>query len=350
MAGLFDNELARFLITPRAYFAQQDQAKQVEQFKGLLGGLQQQGPTQPGGVLQSKAPDQQFWLQAATIPAFQQLASQQLGYEAQGGQALARQQQAQQWESQNLTEAQRQQLGLNQLKAERDYAIDQQDLQRKWYGTEASAASSYASAASSDASRQLSGARLEQQLRENQRQAGGLLDRLPPTDQLKARQDLLTKDTWAQAAGDVADWASNRGKGAAIPLVGTAEADAFNTEWQTSVRPAFMQIMNTGVLQEGEREALEAIMGQPADKILTESQVNVIKTVAQKVNDLRADSYRALGLQPPALKKGSSAAARTLSGGQPQGQVRPVSALPSPGAGAGRPEPGGTIWQPVQRY
>lgn len=342
MAGLFDNELFRFLITPRAYFAQQDQARQTEQFKGLLGSLQEPGPQGPGGLLQSRAPDQQFWLQAATIPAYQQLASQQLGYEAAGGQAMARQQQAQEWESQNLTEAQRQQLALQQQRAQRDYELGQADLARKWYGTEASARSSLASAASSQASRELTLANLEKANRENARERGGLLERLPPQSQLEARQDLLTKDTWATAASDVADWAEKRGPGAAIPLIGTGEAAAFDTEWQTSVRPALAQMMNMGVLQEGEREALEQIMGQPADKVLTESQVNVVKTVAQKVRDLRANAYKAVGLQAPELTRGGSAASRTLSGARPQGQVRPVSAMPAP--------VDGTIWQPVQRY
>lgn len=349
MAGLFDNELMRFLVTPRAYFAQKDQERNAQQFQGLLGSLQEQGPTQQGGLLQTRAPDQQFWLKAAMIPGYQQLAGQQLGYDAAGGQAMARQQQQQTWESQNLTEAQRQTIALNQQKADRDYALNQQDLGRKWFGTQASAASSYASAASSDASRQLADARLEQQLRTNQREGGGLLERLPPQNQLEARRDLFTKDSWAQSAMDVADWAENRGKGAAFPVIGTAQADAMETEWQTSVRPALMQIMNTGVLQEGEREALEGIMGQPADRVLTDSQLNVIKTVSQKIQDLRGDAYRSLGIAPPEIKKGGSAAARTLSGAQPRGQVRPVSALPAPAGAGGRPEPQ-TIWNPVQRY
>lgn len=330
MAGLFDNELFRFLVTPRAYFAAQDQAKQTQQFQGLLGGLN------------GASPNEQFWLQAAQLPAYQQLAGQQLGYGAAGGQAMARQQQAQDWSAQNLTRAQQEQLTLNQQKAERDYAIDQEDLRRKWYGTQASAASSYASADSSNASRALSQARLEGENLKLQRERGGLLERLPPQNQLEARQDLLNKDSWAQSATDVEDWALNRGPGAALPLVGTAEAGAMDTEWQTSVRPALMQIMNTGVLQEGEREMLEQVMGQPADKVLTKAQQNVIKTVAQKIRDLRSNSYKAVGLQAPEVQRGGSAAARALSGGQPQGQLRPVQALPAPGEG--------TIWQPVQRY
>lgn len=328
MAGLFDNELFRFLVTPRAYFAAQDQAKQTQQFQGLLGGLN------------GASPGEQFWLQAAQLPQYQQLASQQLGYGAAGGQAMARQRQAQDWSLNNLTKEQQMAADLAQAKFGWDQQVDQEDMRRKWYGTEASAAASRASAGSSEASRALSAARLEGENLKLQRERGGLLERLPPQNQLEARQDLLNKDSWAQSATDVEDWALNRGPGAALPLVGTAEAGAMDTEWQTSVRPALMQIMNTGVLQEGEREMLEQVMGQPADKVLTKSQQNVIKTVAQKIRDLRSNSYRALGLQAPEVTRGGSAAARALSGGQPQGQLRPVSVIP------GAANPG---WRPEQR-
>lgn len=338
MAGLFDNELFRFLVTPRAYFAQQDQARDAQKFQGLLGGL--------GGG----SPNEQFWLQAAQLPSYQGLAGQQLGYGAQQGGAMARQQQQQSFELNNLTAAQQEQLALQQMRADRDYAISQQDLQRKWFGTQASAASSYASADASRASQALSGTRgqlaerqLEKANLELQRERGSLLERLPPANQLEARQDLLTQDTWAQSASDVADWITNRGAGAALPGIGTKEGAAMNAEWQTSVKPAIAQMQNLGVIQPGEAEAVEAIMGRPDDYVLTKSDVNLMNTIAQKVRDLRSNKYQAAGVKPAELKKGQSAAARTLSGGKPRGQLRPVTSLPAPA-------PEGTIWNPVQRY
>lgn len=201
MAGLFDSELARFLITPRAYFAGIDREKQTEQFKGLLGTLQQQGPVQPGGVLQSKSPDEQFWLKAATIPQFQQLAGQQLGYEASGNQALERQIQQQQYEGSNLTEAQRQQLLINQ-----------QDLARKMYGTEASAAASYASANRQNQGAAFDAARQPYDLSKIQAEAATKLqefrDYLTPGQ--KQEQEVETASMKLLDAGRVKDMESNR--------------------------------------------------------------------------------------------------------------------------------------------
>lgn len=321
MAGLLDSDIVKFLAAPRAYYRDKTAQQSAEQFGGLLGTLQeQQGPSLPGqqGLLAARQPDAQFWLKAAQIPGYEGLAGQQLGIEAQGNQAMQRQIQGQDFSVNNMTQAQMQQLALEQIKANRQYDISQQDLARKWYGTEASAGASRASA-------DLSRARLYEQSNKNQAIGGPLYAQLPPADRLKATEGLYNTDTWAMAASDVADWAEKRGPGAAIPIVGTAEADAFNTEWQSSAKPAFMKILNTGVLQGKEAEELADIIGQPADKVLTQSQVNVIKTVAQKVRDLRENSYKSLGLKAPEIKKGGSAASRTLSGAQPAGKVTPVT-------------------------
>lgn len=341
MAGILDSDFMRFLTNNDSYWRRKDQAQAAEQFQGLLGSLEQQGPTQPGGgVLQARAPDQQFWLKAAMIPEYQQLAGQQLGYGAAGEQAMQRQMQQQQYEGGNLTLMQQMQIRAQQAQDQLAERLGISDLQRKWAGTQASMASSYASAANSGASQQLTMAKLIEQQKKNQADTGNLYSQLTPADRQKANVQLLNADTWANAATDVEDWVQKRGSGAALPLVGTAEADAFNTEWQTSVKPAFMQILNTGVLEKSEAERLEEIMGQPADKVLTQSQINVIKTAAQKVRDLRQNAYKSYGFEAPAVQSGKSAAARQLSPAQPVGNVRPVTA-PIGGDGS--------IWYPVQR-
>lgn len=325
MAGFFDSPLVRFLADRRGFYAQRDAEANAQKFQGLLGTLEQAGPVQPGqSLLADRAPDAAFWLKAAQIPGYEGLAGQQLGIQQQGAQALERQTQGQDWSTQNMTLAQQQAQALDQQRAAAQYQISQQDLARKWYGTEASAAASRASAASSGASYQLTNAKLLEQNDKNSKLGAPLYARLPAIEQAKANTELMSNDTWAQAATDVAEWADKRAPGAAIPLAGTAEADAWNTEWQSSAKPAFMRILNTGVLQGKEAEELADIIGAPADKVLTKSQVNVIKTVAQKVRDLRENAYKGLGLVAPPLKKGASAAARTLSGGQPQGKVTPV--------------------------
>lgn len=343
MAGLLDSDWVKFLAAPRAYYRDKAAQQSAQQFGGLLGTLEQQGPanpSDPGGLLAARQPDAQFWLKAATIPGYEGLAGQQLGIETQGQQALGRQMQGQDWEANNMTQAQLQQLALQRMTADRNYGTAQQDLQRKWAGTNASIGASNASAANSGITAQLNQQRLLGEINKNNATAGPLYMQLPPEQRMKATQDLYNNDTWATAASDVADWAEKRGPGAAIPVAGTSEADAWNTEWQSSAKPAFMKILNTGVLQGKEAEELGAIIGQPADMVLTRSQVNVIRTVAQKVRDLRENAYKSLGLQAPALKKGGSAASRQLSGGQPQGKVTPVMDFDT-----GEP----TIWQPIQR-
>lgn len=343
MAGLLDSDWVKFLAAPRAYYRDKAAQQSAQQFGGLLGTLEQQGPTNPqdpGGLLAARAPDAQFWLKAATIPGYEGLAGQQLGIETQGQQALGRQMQGQDWSMENMTLAQQQAQQLARETAMRNYGIAQSDLSRKWQQTGASIGASNASAMNSGITAQLNQERLLGERTKNQIAAGPLYPQLNPADRLKATQDLYNNDTWAMAAGDVSDWAEKRGPGAAIPVAGTAEADAWNTEWQSSAKPAFMKILNTGVLQGKEAEELGAIIGQPADMVLTRSQLNVIRTVAQKVADLRENAYKSLGLQAPPLKRGGSAAARSMSGAQPVGKVTPVMNFDT-----GEP----TIWNPVQR-
>lgn len=336
MAGLLDSDWVKFLAAPRAYYRDKQAAASAQQFAGLLGTLgEQQGPTQPGaGLLTQRAPDTQFWLKAATIPGYEGLAGQQLGYDTQQRGAMERQTQAQGWEASNMTLAQRAQQQLAEWRAQASDAIDRANLARQWAGTNAQIGASGAAQQLSQA--RLLGVNLDNQQKQTQA-TGGLFARLTPKDQLATIQDLQSKDTWATAATDVANWAEKRGKGAAIPLAGTAQADAWNTEWQSSVKPAFMQILNTGVLQGKEAEEIQQIIGQPADAVLTQSQLNVIKTAAQKVRDLRVNAYKAVGLEAPELKPGGSAAARSLSAGQPVGPVEPVTAIP------GAAQPG---WRP----
>lgn len=348
MAGFFDSPLVRFLADRRGFYDQRDAQANAEQFQGLLGSLEQQGPTQPGqGVLGSRAPDQQFWLKAAQIPGYAGLAGQQLGIQAQGDQALERQTQGQNWSTQNMTLAQQQAQALDEQRAAAAHGISVQDLRRKWAGTNASIQSSLASAQNSGLSAQLNNERLFEQRNKNSLLGPDvpLYSKLPPVEQLKTRDNLLTQDTWASAAADAADWAQKRAPGAALPLAGTAEADAFNTEWQSSAKPAFMKILNTGVLQGKEAEQLEEIIGSPADKILTKSQINVIRTVSQKVQDLRENAYKAVGLQAPPIKKGSSAAARSMSKGQPQGKVIPILDI----GDTGMPADQTGLLMPIQR-
>lgn len=350
MAGLLDNDFVRFLVAPRATIAGWRQEEDTKKFQGLLGSLEQQGPTLPNqGLLGMREPDQQFWLKAAEIPTYQQLAGQQLGYATQGQQAMDRQQQAQLWDKNNMTMAQTEQQKLQELRNRQVYEAEQRRLDYEGQRTRADVAQSYAAAHATDATRQYTEERTRgEQFRNKQLEQGVTLPlyaQLPPVERQKANVALSNSDTWERSAIDVEDWVERRSKLSAVPLVGSAEAAAFNTEWQSSVKPAFMQILNTGVLQGNEAEELQKIIGKPDDVMLTQSQINVIKTATEKVRNLRRNLYQSYGLNAPQQQVGGSSAARAISPAKPVGEVRPYAppALPAPSYTPGT-KPGGNIW------
>lgn len=320
--------LLQFLTDNSGYWKQQREEKAAEQFSGLLGTLEQQGPEQPGqeGLLGSRAPDQQFWLKAATIPGYQDLAGQQLGYDAAGMQALQRQMQGQQWESENMTMAQRVQAQLAQRRDEFAESIGIEDLQRKWAGTNASIASAGAAAQNS-----MQGAMLKQLqavglLNKEQAAAdlaaGPVFNRLTAADQVKYGQQLLRNDAAVESANAVLDWANNRAQGG----IGTGKAGAFSADWKLATLPVLKDMVGAGALDEGERKWFEELAEDPSDKYLSQNQLNKMATIAQKVADYRGQGYQALGLKAPPVQ-GRGAVARAL-GAAPQGKLRDYTPTP----------------------
>lgn len=337
MAGLLDSDIVKFLVAPRAYYRDKQAQQSADQFGGLLGSLEQQGPVNPqdpGGLLSPRAPDQQFWLKAAQIPGYEGLAGQQLGIQSQGQQAMGRQEQQQQFELQNITEAQRQQIALQRLTADRNYSTSQADLARKWFGTQASAAASGASAANSNASRELTNMRMFEQGHKNSLLSAPTFDRLPAQQQVEGMEKMSIIDRAAAGALDVADWAHKRSSGAALPsALGTSEANVFKQEWQFGVKPVVMQMLNTGVLQPAEEEMVQGLIGKPDDYMLTDSQLKSIQNMMQKVQDRRADLYKSYGRDAAPIGLGQSSAARTLTKGKPSGELRDVSVRPGSNSG-----------------
>lgn len=328
MAGLLDSFIG--WATDPDYYRNKRADKANEEYKGLLGTLEQQGPVQPGqGLLGMRSPDEQFWLRASAIPGKEDMAAQMLGYGEQARSAMARDQAGRDWSVNNMTLAQSEQQRLQELRAQQQWQAEQFRLQLEDQRTRASVANSYAGAGASDATRQLTNERIRGERFKNQQAEQGLTaplyNSLPPVERQKANMDLLDSDTWAQAATDVEDWVDKRAKLTAMPLAGTAEADAIDTEWQSSVKPAFMKILNTGVLQGNEAEELRKVIGQPSDKMLTDSQRNVIKVAAQKVRDMRANKYKSYGFEAPPQSVGGSAFSRSLSPAKPVGKVIPYA-------------------------
>jgi len=131
--GILDNEFAKLLFSGSPYMQSREREavaqRQGEAFSGLLdqyrvpgdpntpnpgpfalgtqemnqAQLQQQGGFRGQGGLLSGGPPPDFYLRAAALPGYQQLA----GQAQVGQQAMERQQQAQVWESQNMTLAQK---------------------------------------------------------------------------------------------------------------------------------------------------------------------------------------------------------------------------------------------------
>jgi hypothetical protein len=334
MAGLLDSDWVKFLAAPRQYYADKRIEQGAEEFKGLLGSLEQQGPPDPsqpqGGLLAPRAPDQQFWLKAAQIPAYQALAGQQLGYEAAGQQAMGRQTQQQNWSTQNMTQAEFMRQRLAEAEAQAKYQNMQAELGLNSQRTAASVASGYASANNSNASAGLTGLKAVEQRNKN-----SLLGERPVFDKLTAQQQVEGNEKMAiidratAGAMDVNDWARNRATAAALPgFAGTSEANAMKQEWQFGVKPVVMQMLNTGVLQPAEEEMVQGLIGKPDDYVLTESQLNSISNMMQKVKDRRVDLYKSYGKTAAEIPLGSSAAARTLSRGKPSGDLNDVTTRP----------------------
>lgn len=341
MAGLLDSDWVKFLAAPRTYYADKRADQAAQEFQGLLGSLEQQGPADPrqpdGGLLAARAPDAQFWLKAAQIPGYAGLAGQQLGIDSQGTQAMGRQMQGQDFALNNMTLAQRQEQQLREQVAMQNYGIAQQDLARKQYGTMASAAASGASAQNSMITAQLNQSRLQEQQHKTGLLAAPVFDRLPAEQQVAGAEKLSIIDRAAAGAKDVANWAQNRATGSALPsALGSSEANVFKQEWQFGVKPVVMQMLNTGVLQPAEEEMVQALIGKPDDYMLTDSQLNSIQNMMQKVQDRRADMYKSYGLQAKPVGLGESSAARTLSKGKPAGSLFDVQERPGSNTVSGK--------------
>jgi hypothetical protein len=322
MAGLLDSDFMRFLTDNKGYWNKRDQEQAAGQYQGLLGSLEQQGPTQPGqGLLGSREPDQQFWLKAAAIPGYEQMAGQQLGYEAAGNQAMGRQMQQQQYEGSHLSMAQRLQAELQQRLADFNEKTGLSDLQRKWYGTEASAAASGASAQSSQAAGLLSLEKLAGERDKNAKANGPLFQQLQPQQRLESALQLKALDSAAEGVDATINWLDNRATGSGLRGVGTGQGGAYSTDWNLSTIPILSKMVGSGALDDSERKWYIDMTGDPSNVVMTDNDRNKMKVIATKIKDYRANNYNALGLQAPPVS-GRGAVQRTL-GDEPSGQLKP---------------------------
>lgn len=314
MAGLLDSDLVRFLVSPQSYYANQQQKQGTQQFAGLLGQLQQQGPEQPGqeGLLGMRQPDQQFWLRAAQIPGYQQLASQQLGYDTQGRQAEQREQSSRDWQLNNVTKAQQAQIdqGAGSLQVQKDTAAQNYGLAQRRLALDQ--ASTTQNIAASKANMKLTDIQTQAAEQGLLNLKGPLLSRLPADKQQEGWLALADQDQRVNTMTDVLDYVANKPTGGNIPLLGTSQAAAFDVAWQTATTPLFAEALKTGVINEGEHERLSKLAGDPTAWHLTESDRNALQTVLEIGKQQRDNLYQSYQVRPPELTVGNSVASRAL--------------------------------------
>jgi hypothetical protein len=244
----------------------------------------------------------QFYLQAAAIPGYEQLAQQgQVG----GHQAML-EQMRQNFQQNVIPAAEQRRLELMQQEAERPYGQMTAYQQRM---------------AEIASQRDLMDFMLVSQ-KAAPEAPKSLWDRLPPEKQATYGTELLGLDDQVASINNVVDWADKRAAGSTVPGVGTGDRAAMEAEWNLSVIPAIKNIMGSGALDNSERDFMQKLAGDPGELISTEASRKRFKVIASKVARTRENRYRALGLQPSPLPKAASA--EVLGGGVvPQGELKP---------------------------
>jgi hypothetical protein len=161
-----------------------------------------------------------------------------------------------------------------------------------------------------------------------------IFDRLSPKEQAEASYGLMTQDEQAAAAADVVHWMDTRAGTSTVPGVGTGDRAAMEAEWQLSMIPAIKNMLGSGTLDEGEREWMKEMIGDPGKILLSESAQKRVRVIAEKVQRDRQSKYKSYGLQPGELPK--SAARATLGGGvNAAGKTTPIKTLSELKAGGG---------------
>ena len=269
--------------------------------------------------------DERFYAQAAGVPGYQQLAGGLLS----GTQAMQRQQQGQQFETQNMTKYQRE--SLDAQVADRNRAFAQQraewitpsgyqqaqieqgqaGVQQGWadVATRQRNASTQAAAEARAGAKPTSG-----------------FGALQPADQLKFVQATRQIDESVKTGIDVLEFVteSSAGRRATNP----AELAAYSNAWAQVGMPAMQRKFQAGAMQAHEQELFKKLSGDPGYiRQLTRTEQNIIGGVVEDLRREQRGQYAILGLQPPPEVRGQSSVATYLQsqrqGGTPQGTVTP---------------------------
>lgn len=275
---------------------------------------QQGGYRGPGGVL-SGGPPQEFYMRAAALPGYQQLAQQAMV----GQQAMDRQIQNQIWQQTEIPLAQ---------KATIDAQLQQQQWERdrrefEWtnpsWAQQQSAWAQRQNVAQGWASNNIAQQRL--QMEQNnliaQQQAAQNAQMFPAlglkgNDAIKFRQDLGSLDATANVLTDTIDYLNKVGVGGKALDRGTV--NAMRGEFDQNVVNYFRKKFEAGALQESDMKFIEKLAGDPgAWTSLDANQTKLVKRLLTTVEDDRRAMYGYAGVQAPPTQTGRSAWARSAS-------------------------------------
>lgn len=278
--------------------------------------LQQQGGFKGEGGVLSGGPPPEFYLRAAALPGYGNLAQQ-----AQvGQQAMERQQQGQQWESSNMSLAQKTQLDM----AQQQQTWERDRRQFEWNNPSAAQQANidqgWASNAVARGNLAINQAQLglqQQQMSMQQQQAQN--ERMFPALGLKGqaamdyRGAVAKMDNAAAITTDVADYLGKIGVGGKALDRGTVHA--MQAAYQQHVVPALTTMVGTGTIQKGDMEFVQGVMGDPGSwGSLDSRERQKVMQILTSVEDERARLYGLSGVKAPATQKGRSAWARSREG------------------------------------
>lgn len=265
-----------------------------------------------GGVL-SGGPPSEFYLRAAALPGYQQLAQQ-----AQvGQQAMERQMQGQQWDSNNMTLAQKTAADMNQQNTK----WEQERRQFEWNNPSAvqnaqiqNARANTGIAAGNLAINQAHLGLQQQKFQFDQTQAQRAAQfpalALTGQQQMDYRTNVSKMDRAAAIATDTLDYLSTVGTGAKALDRGTV--NAMRAAYEQHVVPALATMVGTGTIQQGDMEFIKSVIGEPGGwATLDANQKAKVGQILQSVQEERSRMYGLSGVQAPPIKPGSSAWARS---------------------------------------
>ena len=275
----------------------------------------QQGGFRGEGGLISGGPPQEFYMRAAALPGYQNLAQQ-----AQvGQQALERQIQAQQWQENNLTAGQRAQIEVQ--KEQQQWERDRRTFEWNNPSAVQQANIDQGRAQLGISAGQLGVAQgnlaLNQQQFAAQQAAAAAAKANPffglkPNEQIEFMDRVNTVDRAGAVAADLIDYYQRSGTGEVT--LSPIDRNTLGVEWQGAMLPYLQQRFAAGAMQKGEQELFQELAGDPAKVFaLKGKQLDLFKMWAADIDQTRNQLYGYAGVKPQPIQRGGSAFAKSRS-------------------------------------